>query len=152
SAKDNRIAAAAGCFGVESSINPKRAEGDNLSPPVGASEGSWDDDAWLSLGGPAIYGGGYANILHRGLGLGQWTDTADGATRHTLLRNFAKSKDKKWYDLELQVQFMLDGDNPYYIRILKRILDSSGDVNSLTAEFLSKWEGVPGNKLAERQK
>lgn len=152
STKDNGIAAAAGCFGVESSINPKRAEGDYLSPPVGASEGSWDDDAWLSLGGPAIYGGGYANILHRGLGLGQWTDTADGATRHTLLRNFAKSKDKKWYDLELQVQFMLEGDNPYYINILKRILDSSGDVDSLTAEFLSKWEGVPGNKLAERQK
>lgn len=151
-AKDNGIAAAAGCFGVESSINPKRAEGDYLSPPVGASESSWEDDAWLSLGGPAIYGGGYANILHRGLGLGQWTDTTDGATRHTLLRNFAKSKGKKWYDLELQVQFMLEGDSPYYITILKRILDSSGDVDSLTAEFLSKWEGVPGNKLSERQK
>ncbi|MHA2621980.1 phage tail tip lysozyme [Streptococcus agalactiae] len=151
-ATDNGIASIVGCFGVESSINPKRAEGDYLSPPVGASESSWEDDAWLSLGGPAIYGGGYANILHRGLGLGQWTDTADGANRNTLLRNFAKSKGKKWYTLELQVQFMLEGDNPYYINAFKQVATSSGNINSLTAEFLSKWEGVPGNKLAERQK
>ncbi|MDU2075466.1 MAG: CHAP domain-containing protein, partial [Streptococcus salivarius] len=35
-ATDNGIAAMAGCFGVESQIEPKRAEGDYLSPPVGA--------------------------------------------------------------------------------------------------------------------
>ncbi|HGA4151832.1 TPA: phage tail tip lysozyme, partial [Streptococcus agalactiae] len=58
---------------------------------------------------------------------------------------------KKWYSLELQVQFMLEGDNPYYINIFKRIATSQGDVDSLTAEFLAKWEGVPGNKLAQRQ-
>ncbi|HEO7992987.1 TPA: CHAP domain-containing protein [Streptococcus agalactiae] len=150
-ATDNGIAAIAGCFGVESSINPKRAEGDYLSPPVGSSASSWDDEAWLTIGGPAIYGGGYPNIIHRGLGLGQFTDTSDGANRNTLLREFAKSKGKKWYSLELQVQFMLEGDNPYYINIFKRIATSQGDVDSLTAEFLAKWEGVPGNKLAQRQ-
>ncbi|MEY8463114.1 phage tail tip lysozyme [Streptococcus merionis] len=150
-ATDNGIAAIAGCFGVESGINPKRAEGDYLSPPVGASDNSWDDEAWLTLGGPAIYGGGYPNIIHRGLGLGQFTDTSDGANRNTLLREFAKSRGKKWYSLELQVQFMLEGDNPYYINTFKRIATSQGDVDSLTAEFLAKWEGVPGNKLAQRQ-
>lgn len=150
-ATDNGIAAIAGCFGVESGINPKRAEGDYLSPPVGASASSWDDEAWLTIGGPAIYGGGYPNIIHRGLGLGQFTDTSDGANRNTLLREFAKSKGKKWYSLELQVQFMLEGDNPYYINIFKRIATSQGDVDSLTAEFLTKWEGVPGNKLAQRR-
>ncbi|MGV3007297.1 phage tail tip lysozyme, partial [Streptococcus pluranimalium] len=76
-ATDNGIAAVAGCFGVESGIQPKRAEGDYLSPPVGASANSWDDEKWLTMGGPSIYGGGYPNILHRGLGLGQWTDTSD---------------------------------------------------------------------------
>ncbi|MBE3600760.1 phage tail tip lysozyme [Streptococcus agalactiae] len=150
-ATDNGIAAIAGCFGVESSINPKRAEGDYLNPPVGASASSWDDESWLTMGGPAIYGGGYPNIIHRGLGLGQFTDTSDGANRNTLLREFAKSKGKKWYSLELQVQFMLEGDNPYYINIFKQIASSNGDVNSLTEEFLAKWEGVPGNKLSERQ-
>lgn len=150
-ATDNGIAAIVGCFGVESGINPKRAEGDYLSPPVGASDSSWDDESWLTLGGPAIYGGGYPNILHRGLGLGQWTDTSDGANRNTLLRAYAKRKGKKWYSLELQVQFMLEGDNPYYINIFKQIATGHSDLNSLTAEFLAKWEGVPGNKLAQRQ-
>ncbi|MGI1784445.1 phage tail tip lysozyme [Streptococcus uberis] len=150
-ATDNGIAAIAGCFGVESGINPKRAEGDYLSPPVGAYGSSWDDDSWLTIGGPAIYGGGYPNIIHRGLGLGQFTDTSDGANRNTLLREFAKKEGKKWYSLELQVKFMLEGDNPYYINTFKKVATSNGDVDSLTAEFLAKWEGVPGNKLAQRQ-
>ena len=47
------------------------------------------------MSGPSIYGGGYDNILRRGLGLGQWTDTKDGSTRHTLLLDFAKNKNKK---------------------------------------------------------
>lgn len=150
-ATDNGIAAIAGCFGVESGIQPKRAEGDFLSPPVGASPSSWDDDKWLDIPGPAIYGGGYPNILRRGLGMGQFTDTTDGAIRNTLLREYAKKKGKKWYDMELQVDFMLEGDNPYYTKIFKDIATSKGDVDKLTAEFLAKWEGVPGNKLAERQ-
>lgn len=150
-ATDNGIAAIAGCFGVESGIQPKRAEGDFLSPPVGASPSSWDDDKWLDIPGPAIYGGGYPNILRRGLGMGQFTDTTDGAIRNTLLREYAKKKGKKWYDMELQVDFMLEGDNPYYTKIFKEIVTSNRDVDTLTAEFLAKWEGVPGNKLAQRQ-
>ena len=83
-------------------------------PPVGATDSSWDDEAWLAIGGPAIYSGAYPNILHRGLGLGQWTDTADGSTRHTALLNYARTQNKKWYDLDLQLDFMLHGDSPYY--------------------------------------
>lgn len=148
---DNGLAAMLGNFATESNINPKRAEGDYLSPPVGASSTSWDDESWLSMGGPAIYSGGYPNILHRGLGLGQWTDTADGSTRHTLLLNYAKTKTKKWYDLELQLDFMLEGDSPYYISIIKEILTSNDDVETLTKRFLNNWEGNAGDKLLERQ-
>lgn len=148
---DNGLAAMLGNFATESNINPKRAEGDYLSPPVGASASSWDDDTWLALGGPSIYNGGYANILHRGLGLGQWTDTVDGSTRHTLLLNYAKEKNKKWYDLELQLDFMLEGDSPYYITNLKAILTSNDDVATLTKRFLNNWEGNAGDKLLERQ-
>ncbi|WP_162011940.1 phage tail tip lysozyme [Streptococcus sp. S784/96/1] len=148
---DKGLAAMLGNFATESNINPKRAEGDYLSPPVGASESSWDDEAWLGLGGPSIYNGGYPNIIHRGLGLGQWTDTADGSVRHTLLLNYAKSKDKKWYDLELQLDFMLEADNPYYISIAKEILTSNDDVETLTKRFLNNWEGNAGDKLLERQ-
>ncbi len=144
-------AAVLGNFWTESSITSKRAEGDYLSPPVGASASSWDDEAWLSMGGSSIYNGRYPNILHRGLGLGQWTDTADGSTRHTALLNFAKSKGKKWYDLELQLDFMLNGDSPYYITTLKQILHSNEDVATLTQRFLVRWEGNAGDKLKERQ-
>lgn len=148
---DKGLAAMLGNFATESNINPKRAEGDYLSPPIGASENSWDDPAWLSLGGPSIYNGGYPNIIHRGLGLGQWTDTADGSTRHTLLLNYAKTKNKKWHELELQLEFMLEGDSPYYISIAKEILTSNDDVATLTKRFLNQWEGNAGNKLLERQ-
>lgn len=146
----NGVASALGSFWTESSINPKRAEGDYLSPPVGASASSWDDEAWLTMGGPSIYNGRYGNILHRGLGLGQWTDTADGATRHTMLLKFAKSKNKKWYDLELQLDFMLNGDSPYYITTLKEILHSNENVSTLAVKFASRWEGNQGDKTKER--
>ena len=102
----------AGCFGVESQIEPKRAEGDYLSPPVGASADSWENEEWLNMGGPAIYGGGFPNILHRGLGLGQWTDTADGATRHTLLLEYAKKIDKNGTHLTLKSVSCLKGITP----------------------------------------
>ena len=44
-ATNQAIAAILGNWSVESSINPKRAEGDYLSPPVGATDSSWDDEA-----------------------------------------------------------------------------------------------------------
>ncbi|HEN0709483.1 TPA: CHAP domain-containing protein [Streptococcus agalactiae] len=150
-ATDVGIASMLGCFATESNVTAKRAEGDFLKPPIGASDSSWDDTAWLSIGGPAIYNGGYGNILHRGLGLGMWTDTADGANRHTLLLDYAKKHDKKWYDLSLQIDFMLDGDNPYYINHLKNIITSQDDVAVLTKRFLNNWEGNAGDKLMERQ-
>ncbi|WP_375708949.1 phage tail tip lysozyme [Streptococcus dysgalactiae] len=150
-ATDNGIASMLGNFATESSITAKRAEGDYLNPPVGASPSSWDDEAWLALGGPAIYNGAYPNILHRGLGLGQWTDTADGSNRHTLLRNYSTSKNKKWYDLELQLDFIFEGDNPYYQEIARSILSSNEDVSILTKRFLNNWEGNAGDKLLERQ-
>lgn len=150
-ATNQAIAAILGNWSVESSINPKRAEGDYLSPPVGATDSSWNDEGWLSLNGPAIYNGRYPNILRRGLGLGQWTDTADGSRRHTLLLKYAKRQNQKWYDLDLQLDFMLHGDNPYYTNWLKDFFKNSGSPASLAQLFLIYWEGNSGDKLLERQ-
>ena len=105
----------------------------------------------MSLNGPAIYNGRYPNILRRGLGLGQWTDTADGSRRHTLLLEYAKQKNQKWYDLGLQLDFMLHGDNPYYTNWLKDFFKNSGSPASLAQVFLIYWEGNSGDKLLERQ-
>ncbi|HHT7734586.1 TPA: phage tail tip lysozyme [Streptococcus suis] len=150
-ASNQFIAAVLGNWSVESSVTSKRAEGDYLSPPVGATETSWDDDTWLSIGGPAIYNGSYPNIIHRGLGLGQWTDTADGSVRHTLLRNYATSKGKKWYDLDLQLEFMMEGDSPYYTNWVKKHMTDTGSPATLAQLFLIYWEGNTGDKLLERQ-
>lgn len=150
-ASNQFIAAVLGNWSVESSVTSKRAEGDYLSPPVGATESSWDDDAWLSIGGPAIYNGRYPNIIHRGLGLGQWTDTADGSVRHTLLRNYATSKGKKWYDLDLQLEFMMEGDSPYYTNWVKKHMTDTGSPATLAQLFLIYWEGNAGDRLLERQ-
>lgn len=150
-ATNQATAAILGNWSVESAINPKRAEGDYLSPPVGATDSSWDDEGWLSLNGPAIYNGRYPNILRRGLGLGQWTDTADGSRRHTLLLKYAKLQNQKWYDLDLQLDFMLHGDNPYYTNWLKDFFKNSGSPASLAQLFLIYWEGNSGDKLLERQ-
>jgi prgK protein len=142
------ISAMLGNFDVESQINPKSAEGE-----IGnAVATSWDKDEWLSKTGPEIYNGRYPNILKRGLGLGQWTDTSDGSIRHTMLREYAKSKGKKWYDMELQLEFMTIGDTPSSINILESVLNKKlGDtVSELTVAFLTKWEGNPGDKVEER--
>ncbi|KXT75181.1 hypothetical protein STRDD10_00417 [Streptococcus sp. DD10] len=150
-ATDEAIASILGNWLVESNITSKRAEGDYLSPPVGATNSSWDDPNWLNMGNMEIYQGAYPNIIHRGLGLGQWTDTADGSVRHTMLLDFAKSKNKKWYDLELQLEFMFDGDAPYYTNFVKNFLTQNDGTDAMTNSFLVYWEGNSGDKLAQRQ-
>ena len=149
--KKEGISAILGCWSEESEINPKRAEGDYLSPPVGASGNSWDDPAWLAMGGMDIYGK-YPNIIHRGLGLGQWTDTSDGSERHTLLLNYAKAKNKKWYDLNLQLDFMLSGDTAGNQTMFKNTASNtvSSSIPELTNYFLTYWEGNPGDKIQAR--
>ncbi|MBD9949138.1 phage tail tip lysozyme [Enterococcus faecalis] len=146
------ISAILGNFSVESGINPKRAEGDYLNPPVGAYGNSWDEPSWLSMGGPQIYGGRFPNILHRGLGLGQWTDTADGSRRHTLLLDYAKNKKKPWYDLQLQLDFIFEGDAPGSRMIAENVAKSTiaKSIPELTIYFLNAWEGNPGDKASER--
>ena len=55
---------------------------DYANPPVGAAnqnDSCWDNENWLNMNDYQIYGY-YNNILHRGLGLAQWTDTYDGMT------------------------------------------------------------------------
>lgn len=150
-ATNEGLAAVLGNFDVESNINPKRAEGDYLPAPIGVvDDSSWDSPEWLDIGGVQIYNGRYPNIIRRGLGLGQWTDTMDGAVRHTLLRNFANEKGKKWYDLELQVDFIINGDSPYYRQHFYDIVTSTEDVSVLTKKFLNNWEGNPSDKIDNR--
>lgn len=148
------ISAFLGNWDVESSINPKRAEGDYLAPPVGAKDDkdpAWDSEKWLTMGGPDIYNGGFPNILHRGLGLGQWTDTSDGSTRNTMLRDYAKSQKKKWYSLPLQINFAMSADTPYDRALFKAIVESDQSVEALADQVATLWERNNGDKMAQRK-
>lgn len=148
------ISAFLGNWDVESSINPKRAEGDYLAPPVGAKDDkdpAWDSEKWLTMGGPDIYDGGFPNILHRGLGLGQWTDTSDGSTRNTMLRDYAKSQKKKWYSLPLQINFAMSADTPYDRALFKAIVESDQSVEALADQVATLWERNNGDKMAQRK-
>lgn len=149
-ATNEGLAAILGVFDIESGVQPKRAEGDYLPQPIGASDNSWDDENWLSIGGPQIYNGRFPNIIHRGLGLGQFTDTADGSRRHTMLLDFAKEKNSKWYYMDLQVDFIFNGDSPYYREVFRNIVTSQDSVESLVARFLKDWEGGYTDKLESR--
>ncbi|MCW2281206.1 phage tail tip lysozyme [Lactococcus lactis] len=150
--KKEGICAILGNWSEESAINPKRAEGDYLNPPAGASGNCWDDPNWLAMGNQEIYQGKYPNIVHRGLGLGQWTDTADGSHRHTMLLDYAKAKNKKWYDLNLQLDFMVNGDTPGNQTMFKNTASNavSSSIPELTNYFLVYWEGNPGDKVQAR--
>ncbi|WP_314990259.1 phage tail tip lysozyme [uncultured Gemella sp.] len=149
-ATNEGLAAILGVFDIESGVQPKRAEGDYLPQPIGASDNSWDDENWLSISGPQIYNGRFSNIVHRGLGLGQFTDTADGSRRHTMLLDFAKEKNSKWYYMDLQVDFIFNGDSPYYREVFRNIVTSQDSVESLVARFLKDWEGGYTDKLDSR--
>lgn len=148
------ISAFLGNWDVESSINPKRAEGDYLAPPVGVKDDkdpAWDSEKWLTMGGPDIYDGGFPNILHRGLGLGQWTDTSDGSTRNTMLRDYAKSQKKKWYSLPLQINFAMSADTPYDRALFKAIVESDQSVEALADQVATLWERNNGDKMDQRK-
>ena len=53
--------------------------------------------------------------------------------------------------MELQIDFMFNGDSPGYQTIAKSILSSSDSPSTLAQRFLINWEGNPGDKLKERQ-
>ena len=93
------------------------------------------------------YGSKYPSIDLVGIGLGQWTNG-----RNTMLMDYAKSKNKNWYDISTQLGFMLSSDDPSRVATFKSLVDNQNiSVNDATEQFLVKWEGNAGNKLPERQ-
>ena len=94
--------------------------------------------------------GRFPNILHRGLGLGQWTDTADGGRRHTLLLDYAKGKNKMVRSA-IAAGLYFDGDAPGSRTAADNVASKvAATIPELTTYFLTVWEGNPGDKLGER--
>lgn len=82
-----------------------------------------------------------------GIGYGQWTNV-----RHTQLTDYAKKKGKKWYDSDLQLDFMVKQDSSK--QTLKELAKNSGnDPKEETVNFHDEWEVSASSRstvLAER--
>lgn len=83
-----------------------------------------------------------------GIGLAQWT-----GSRTKALSEYTVNKGLGWNDLGGQLDYLkheLD-TNSYYSSAVTA-MNNSNDVNKSTEIWLNKFEGNPGDKLAERQK
>lgn len=130
------IAAMCGCFKRESGVNPGIWE--SLTPTTWDHEYNYDGI------------GGY--------GLGQWTNVGTPYGRCYNLHTWVTSNGYSDGDGNGQLAFLIH-ENYWtpsnsilgYATLSDFLSSTSTDIDTLTAEFLACWEGVPGNALAERQ-
>ena len=154
-------AGAMGCFQVESSNNPDTLEGYYAfdASTVKNALKNYDtlDDYTVNKlfpmydrSGLSINKAGYKGSdghYYPGLGLAQWTG---GRTR--ALADYTINKGKTWNDLQGQLDYLnneVTSVSRYNSALTK--MNNSNNVNEATSIWLSEFEGVPGNKLAERQ-
>ena len=84
--------------------------------------------------------GGYA------FGIAQWD-----MGRRVKLLEYADKKGKKWDDLGLQLDYLLNGDGSDS-DLVKKILKADGSVESLTARYMNEWERAGAkDSLGQRQ-
>ena len=112
------VAGMMGNWMQESHINPKSVEGITGVPTVKQrkdAEKSHED-------------------YHTGLGLGQWS-----YERNDMLVDFAKDKGGNWWDFDIQMKFIAEGDSAK--NIFKDIVSNAGDDPGKNANtFHEKWE------------
>ena len=156
-ATDEGIAAILGGFDIESSITFKRYETDYLTnnqfdkiakePTAENLVGNWDAFQAMYPNLRLNKKEYLVNGLHYiGIGIGQFT-----GPRALALWNFAKSVNGDIWSAEVQTKFLLEEDDPTRRVAFRRIVTSTGSVETLAEDFLNAWLGVPGNKLLERQ-
>ena len=139
------IAAAAGCFKRESGVNP----------------GIWESMIVPSDGFSHVYAGD--NI--GGYGFGQFTNTYEPTTGQVAWRlrdyydwcvsnNYSPDDGNAQLDYIINVERVWFTGNPSRLGFQSQAdfwNTDSTDLDNLVYDWLSQWEGVPGNALAERQ-
>ncbi|RIN27708.1 phage tail tip lysozyme [Staphylococcus succinus] len=100
---------------IESNIDPKATQGDSGNFSKKNAENATSQETI-------------------GIGYGQWTNV-----RHTQLTDYAKKKNKKWYDSNLQLDFMVKQDSSK--QTLKELaLNSGKNPKDETVNFHDEWE------------
>lgn len=98
----------------------------------------------------------YANrfplIKLAGVGLGGFTDTWDGAMNNTKLMKFAESNHMNWYDLELQLAFVLAPlENGGFSDTFISNWEPEDNPRAAALSFAKYWEGNTTLGQEERQ-
>lgn len=129
---DENIAGILGNWSQESGIDPTSVEGIYNEPyKIGPrKQAAWD--------------GNFTHIpgqSHGGIGLGQWSNG-----RTPMLLDYAKSKGKDWYTVEMQLAFMVEGDNPSDVAVFKDMIKTSqGSPGEAARRFHDNWERSADN-------
>jgi hypothetical protein len=135
---DVNIAGALGNIQAESELDPTCVETIYNEPfAIGPRKKKAEEADFLVSSVAPSYGRKYRLIKRVGIGLTQWTDTNDGATENTDLRNFAKSANKNWYDLDIQLAFMISGHEGRSKRLLKWTKPEKSPESA--AYWFAKW-------------
>lgn len=141
------IAAAAGCFKRESGVNP----------------GIWESTIVPSDPIPWYHVYQYDNI--GGYGFGQFTNVPDPSTGTVSWRckdyyDWCVQNNKSPGDGNAQIYYIINVENLWYAEspsvhgftTQQQFWNTtSTDLDGLVYDWLSQWEGVPGDALAERQ-
>ena len=98
--------------------------------------GKWNPNGYLDQSDGHYY---------PGLGLAQWTG---GRTKNLL--KYASSKNRTFNDLEMQLDFWKSEKEGAYSNTFSSANNAVG-TDEATSIILSGYEGVPGNKLSQRQ-
>ena len=130
------IAAMAGCFAVESNVNP---------------------GVWESLI-PSTFDHVYNYDGIGGYGLGQWTNIDDPHGRLWKMYEYLTSHGFKSYDGYGQLEYIIAenywANSPEtrgdYHSLTEFLTTKSTDLSNLVWDFLANWEGVPGNAFEKR--
>lgn len=142
---DENIAGILGNWSVESGVDPTSVETIHNEPyTLGPRKLAAQAADFRIEAIDAGYAAKYPLIMRAGIGLGQWTDINPGpGGRNTMLRDFAKDKGGDWYELEIQMAFMLGGDDPMRVAVVQDMIDNSkGNPEAATEYFFKKWEGA----------
>lgn len=147
------VAAMAGNFEIESGIDPTGVETIYSEPhQFGPKKQRAEAVGYEVSAIDSAYANRFPLIRRVGLGLGQWTDTNDGAMGNTQLREFAKGLGKKWYDFDTQMAFIAQekGQRGRALEYMKSEEGRNMTVSEATNHFLIYWEGNPGDKFEQR--
>lgn len=149
---DENIAGMLGNFDVESGIDPTGVETIYDEPhQIGPRKSKAESQGFAVSALAPEYGARFPLIKNVGLGLGQWTDTNDGANGNTNLRKFADSNNAKWYDLNTQLSFMMSDRDSHNGALKQYMADPKGTPEEAAIDFSKNWEGNTVMAQAERQ-